>query len=319
MCNQRSRRAVDCCFVALTISLAWAVSTAQAQQVQDEETITHVKRAGELHEHIPQHNAGKISFSTGADITSAYFFRGILQEDQGFIVQPWIDATVQLSDDSSLTFGIWNSFHDKQTGALAAGTGPDWWYEADLYISFATALTDTLGFDITYTAYTSPNDAFGTISEFAFGLMYDDTAMWEGTAIASGLQPSMLIAVETDGQADGGSNEGIYLQLAIEPSCTLIESQDSPVTLSVPITLGLSLGDYYEDPTSPGAADDSNFGYLDIGAVLSMPLSSIPSDYGHWEASLGVHYLKLSEATEAANANAKGDEVIFTFGISMGY
>lgn len=295
MYNQRSRGAIDCCFVALVIGLTGALSTAQAQDSP---------------------NQGKLSFSAGIDVTSAYFFRGIIQEDQGLISQPWLDATVQITDDTSLTFGIWNSFHDKQTGAAAAGTGPDWWYEADLYISLATALTDTIGFDITYTAYTSPNDAFGTINEFAFGLSYDDS---EGSVLTGGFQPSVLLAIETDGQADGGTNEGVYLQLAIEPSFTLIDSEDHPITLSVPVTLGLSLGDYYEDPSSPGGADDSNFGYLDIGAVLSMPISCIPADYGQWEASLGIHYLKLSEATEAANADAKGDEVIFTFGISMGY
>ena len=297
MRNQLSKGAVSY-LTAIVICLTGAVSTTQAEDGP---------------------NQGKLSFSAGVDVTSAYFFRGIIQEDQGLITQPWLDATIQLPDDSTLTFGIWNSFHDKQTGAAAAGTGPDWWYEADLYISWATALSDTVGFDVTYTAYTSPNDAFGTISEFAFGLSHDDSANWEGTELASGLQPSVLLAVETDGQADGGTNEGVYLQLAIEPSITLIDSQDYPVTLTIPVTLGLSLGDYYEDPTSPGGSDDSHFGYLDIGAVLSMPISAIPADYGQWEASLGLHYLMLSEATEAANANADGDEFIFTFGISMGY
>ena len=34
-------------------------------------------------------NQGRLSFSLGADITSEYFFRGYLQEDQGLIFQPW--------------------------------------------------------------------------------------------------------------------------------------------------------------------------------------------------------------------------------------
>lgn len=91
------------------------------------------------------------------------------------------------------------------------------------------------------------------------------------------------------------------------------------MTLSIPITVGLSLGDYYEDPTSTGGDDDSTFGYLDIGVAFSMPISCIPSDYGQWELSGGLHYLLLTESTEAINEHADGDEIIATIGISMGY
>jgi hypothetical protein len=34
-------------------------------------------------------NTGKFSISGGVDITTAYFFRGILQERDGFIIQPY--------------------------------------------------------------------------------------------------------------------------------------------------------------------------------------------------------------------------------------
>ncbi len=268
-------------------------------------------------------NHGKVSMGAGVDFASHYFFRGIIQEDQGIIIQPWLEGSASIGEHASLTFGIWNSFHDvktlRDTGAGSDGAGPDSWYEADLYIGLSCAAVENVDLALTYTAYTSPNDAFSTVQELAFSASYDDTSMWEDTPIASGLQPSVTVAIELDGQADGGSNEGIYLELAISPSFTVIESEDYPVTLSVPVTVGLSLGDYYEDPTSAGAADDSNFGYLDIGLVLSTPLSAMPADYGSWELSAGVHYLLLNESTEALNQKAKGDEIYFTLGVSMGY
>lgn len=257
-------------------------------------------------------NTGKISLSAGVDFTTAYFFRGIVQEDQGLITQPWVDIGVALSDNLSLNFGLWNSMHDRQTGATSNFSGPDWWYEADLYVSLVCSHVENMEFGLTYTNYSSPNDAFGTISEFAVSASYDDS---DGL----GLSPSVTVAIETDGQADGGSNEGIYLEVGIAPSMTLVESQDSPITMTIPVTVGLSLGDYYEDPLSAGAADDSNLGYIDVGVDFSMPISCIPADYGSWEASLGVHYLRLTESTENLNASRKQDEVILSFGISMGY
>jgi len=268
-------------------------------------------------------NQGKMSFSAGVDVTSHYFFRGIIQEDQGLITQPWLEGSASLSDSVSLTFGIWNSFHDVKTlrdgGAGSDGAGPDSWYEADLYIGLSCSAVENFEFGLVYTAYTSPNDAFSTVQELALSAGYDDSGMWQDTPIASGLQPSVTVALELDGQADAGSNEGIYLELAVAPSFVVVESKTHPVTLSVPITLGLSLGDYYEDPTSAGAADDSNFGYLDIGLVVSTPLTSVPADFGQWELSAGVHYLLLNEATEELNQSANGDEIIFAVGIRMGY
>lgn len=292
--------------IVTVLAIAVGLATTSAIQAQDD--------AGP--------NQGKVSFSAGLDITSAYFFRGIIQEDQGLITQTWLDATFNLSDTVDLTIGIWNSMHDAQTGAPANGTGPDWWYEADLYLGLSMAVSENCSLGLTYTAYTSPNDAFGTIHELAVSASHDDSGAWGGSFLeGSGLQPSFTIARELDGQADGGSDEGTYLEVGIEPSFTLIDSQDQPVTLSIPVTVGLSIGDYYEENlsgTPAGPYDDSNFGYLDIGAVLSTPLN-IPADYGQWEASLGLHYLFLSEATEAANANGDDSEFILSLGISMGY
>ncbi len=300
MLTSTRKVAIGLVFVATTSILLWAPTGAVAQD-------------------DPGPNQGKISASAGFDITNAYFFRGIVQEDQGFIIQPWVDISLNLSDNFDFNFGIWNSFHDVKTAAANTGNEPDTWYEADLYFGLTYTGLENTELGISYTALTSPNNGFPTIREVGFSAAYDDSALWEDTAIASGLQPSMKLVFELDGQADLGSNEGIYLELAIEPSFAIIESEDFPVTLSIPVTVGLSLGDYYEDPSSPGGDDDSNFGYLDIGAVFSMPLTCIPADYGQWEMSVGLHYLYLSESTEALNQDTNGDEIIATFGISMGY
>ena len=75
---------------------------------------------------------------------------------------------------------------------------------------------------------------FGTVQEIAFKV-----------AKTHWLSPYGLIAFELDGQADGGSNEGTYLELGVGPAWAL---GGGKATFSVPTKFGFSLSDYYEGP-----------------------------------------------------------------------
>ena len=71
----------------------------------------------------------------------------------------------------------------------------------------------------TYTAYTSPNNAFTTVKEIMFKLGVDDSAYLGKCA----LKPYALVAFEFDtepgvGQADGGAEAGRYLELGVAPA-----------------------------------------------------------------------------------------------------
>ncbi|MFQ5803918.1 MAG: hypothetical protein ACE5JQ_13565 [Candidatus Methylomirabilales bacterium] len=262
-------------------------------------------------------NKGRISLSAGVDFPTAYFFRGILQEDGGFIAQPYVDATLTLYEGEKglnsvgATLGIWNSFHAGASGGSGPNSDPKIWYEADLYGGFTFGLFDKFETGVTYTAYTSPNGAFSTVQEVSFSFSFDDSDLLGPFA----LSPSALLAVEVKGQADGGSNKGVYLQLGVEPGLTLIESEKYPVSLSFPLTLGLSLSDYYQDPVT---GDDSTFGYFDLGVALSMPLGFIPADYGSWDFYVKGDFLFLGNSLEAIN-NDEDFQAIATIGVSLAY
>jgi len=193
---------------------------------------TAVVRAGE--------NEGRISLSAGADFSHAYYFRGILQTNKSFVAQPYADVTFNLYEGETglnsvgATLGFWNSFHSRNTVDVSDPTA---WYEVDLYGGFTFGLFDNWETGVTYTAYISPNNAFSTVQEISFSFSFDDSELLGAFALA----PSALLAVEVKGQADGGSNKGVYLQLGVEPGFTLIESENYPVSLSFPLTLGLSL------------------------------------------------------------------------------
>lgn len=251
----------------------------------------------------PAPNSGKIALSVGSDFTTAYFFRGILQERDGFIWQPYGGVTFKLAEDIGygvidnidFSIGSWNSVQSNQT--LASGSGPANWYESDVLVGFTMGLWGFVSTNITYAAYTFPNGAFATAQELDWTIAFNDSELLGAFA----LNPSMLWAFEVDNTAFG-DQEGIYLGLGVKPSVVLFEEAEYPLTLALPLTVGLSVSDYYE---VPGESDDT-FGYFDAGLVASLPLSFIDSDYGAWSVSAAVDYLALSGTLADANRGNGG-------------
>src|SRR5690606_4430 len=153
----------------------------------------------------------------------------------------------------SLNVGYWTSLHSGD----ATGT----FYEADYYASpgFAAGQWSP---SVTSTAYSSPGDLFTTVPEVALGVGYDDSAA------AVPLSPSLLLGFLSDGA-------GTYFEAGIEPAIPL---EDSPVSLSIPVALGLSLNDFYGEET---------FGYVKAGVALGADLGS------GWEAHGGLDLMFL--------------------------
>jgi hypothetical protein len=235
----------------------------------------------------------RFTLAGAVDFSNAYFFRGIYQEAEGLVIQPYVDLGAVLYEGEgalkgiTANFGTWNSLHTGPSGADHPDRNA--WYESDLYAG-ATFTVGTWKPGVLYTAYTSPNDAFKTVHEIAFSLAYDDS----GSTVA--FSPKVLVAIEMDGQADGGAEKGTYVELSARPVFPL---GSSPATLAVPLKLGLSARDYYEGPNG-----SDGFGYFDLGAIVSVPLTFFPG--GSWDLHGGVDVLFLGENMETFNG---GDSV----------
>jgi hypothetical protein len=229
-------------------------------------------------------NSGKVAFSFGLDFTTAYFFRGILQERDGLIVQPYgeINYSLVSKEEGCLTGftligGMWNSVHSEAT--LESGSGPGNWYEADVYAGLKWTFLGKVDFKTLYIAYTYPNGSFQTVQELDYTVGLNDSE-WLG---AFALYPSFTVAQELDGTALG-EDSGWYGEFNIRPTFTIVESDDYPVSLALPMQVGLSFDDYYE----AGLEDDDKFGFFKAGAVFSVPLAFMPEEYGSWSASAGA-------------------------------
>ncbi|MCA8975571.1 MAG: hypothetical protein KDC98_12685 [Planctomycetes bacterium] len=256
-----------------------------------------------------------VSGSWGLDFTSAYYFRGIVQENQGMLGQPHLELTYGLAEqvgpvrNLELRLGTWNSLHDGPSSAGGPGAKTSAWYESDFYLDLSGSLFDKWSASATYLWYSSPNAQFNTAEELLLGVSYDDKALWgEGFG---GLQPRAALGFEMKGQADGGGTLGRYLELAVEPEFELGKTGALDWSLSVPVTLGLSAGNYYEHPVT---GSNGFLGFFDIGAVASTPLPMIPSRFGPWQMSISLHSLVLGNSTKAMNA---GDGVEWIAGLGF--
>lgn len=274
-------------------------------------------------------NLGAIGLAAGIDFTTQYNFRGINVEDQGAIIQPWLEITAALYSGDALApmiegvdikFGFWNTLQEASPKTQAHGS----YYEADYSIGLVLDLCHELTGEVSF-VYLEDPDVVGNYSEEVdLKLSFDDAALWEGVLDLpgyNGLQPHVLVVIETNGSSDAAGNGGdVYYEFGINPSVLVWDNPETPVTLAVPMKL--ALGDnYYEYFNAGGALDDDSFGYFSVGLVFSMPLSFVPADHGQWQVHAGVNFLFLGDGAEALTTNTSLDstEIIGSAGISMEY
>ena len=249
-------------------------------------------------------NTGALTFTGGLDVPTKYVFRGIVQEaDSKLTLFPYGDLGISFYSgegaikSASVNFGVWNALLTGSSGL--DGDQDKLHYEEDFYSTLTLGFDKGFSFATTYTAYTSPNGMFGTVQELMFKV-----------SKAHMLAPYATIAFELDGQADGGENEGVYLELGATPSWALAGGK---VTFGVPVKLGMSLSDYYE-----GADGDSTFGFFQAGGLFTIPFTAATSKYGAWNFHGGVDFYAFGDTTKAFN-NGDSGKVVASFGIGVVY
>ena len=251
-----------------------------------------------------------LSGEAGVDLATQYFFRGIGQENEDVIAQAYMDlelevfesrASGSVIDSISLFGGEWVSLHGQRTGAV---DDPEFWYETDIYAGVRIGLYEWLEVSPAYLARLSPSGAFDSVHEVNLNFSADDRWIWDDGWT---LRPSAQLAFEVEDESDRGSDQGIYGELALEPDLFSVPSEDYPLNVTLPLTLGLSIDNYYENPRT---GEDETFGYFDIGVAASMPLAFLSGRGTEWQITGSVHYLLLGESAEALSAanGTGGDE-----------
>ena len=176
-------------------------------------------------------NPGAITLTAGLDVPSVYFFRGIRQEsDPKFTMFPYGDLGIALfSGDggvksATVNLGVWNALLTGSSGS--DGAIGKLQYEEDFYSTFTMGFAKAISAGLTYTAYTSPNQGFGTVKELLIKVSQ-----------AGRFAPYGLVAFELSGQADVRTDEGTYAEFGATPSWPFRRQNGA----AIPVKLGVSL------------------------------------------------------------------------------
>ena len=258
---------------------------------------------------VEQIKESAISADLGVNVVSEYILRGVVQENQGVIAQPFADFYFRLYQGDgfvnkvSLNLGLWSSIHDHNA---RTGTTQNW-FEFDYTVGLAVTFLKDFTATLSYLEYLSPNDSFTTSRNLNLNLAYDDTDLLGAFA----LHPHVAVLAEVGGPgysgiASAGRKNGWYYEAGIAPSYSPCEG----LTLSLPLNVGLGDDRYYAGDT---------YGYFSAGLTATMPLSFIPQAYGVWTANAGYTYYNLGD--EAAKTDTRNDEShhVFQAGVTVAF
>jgi len=274
------------------------------------------------------------SVLVGTNWASAYYWRGFRQTPNGSPnLQPYLELGVKLLKDagplSSLVIapGIWTNWND---GSRTDFDREEFWLTLPYFKATAT-WWETLSTTVTYTYYKSVGSSSG-LNEVGLGFGLND-AKWLG---AFAFNPNLLLAFdfETEEALTGSlPSYRVYMGLGLAPGYTFFESSRLPVNISVPMTFGFSVKDFYVQrrvsrcPAVITAGfgncvtfEDQNqaFGYFSGGPLISMPLKFIPASFGSWTLQGGVQFLALNSALAARN-DQRSFVPIGSVGLSLTY
>lgn len=249
-------------------------------------------------------NTGAVTFAGGVEVPSVYVRRGLVQErDPKLTVQPYGELGMTLArgndNDGRLraNIGLWNSL---QTGSSGSdGFTEHLHYAENFSAGLSFGVTRSFTVDATYTAYTSPNFVFDTVSEMSLRVAHADR-----------LRSYTIVGFDLgDHSFDGGTRKGTYFEAGVSPRFGLLRR----TTLTVPVTVGASLSNYYE---LDGA--DHRFGFFSAGGIVTLPLSRRTSRFGSWNVHGGAQVYAFGDTTKASNSG-KASKVVATAGLAFSY
>ena len=254
----------------------------------------------------------RFAFTVGADWTNAYIWRGFVQEDSGFIIQPYATISYETFKNEDVTlnfnFSTWQSFHDNETASPKPSGIYAQWYEAD-YTVGASVVWGKWNAGVTYGWLTSPSAAFTRIEELTGVVSFDDSEYLG----AWSLKPAVLIAYETGPGFNDGRDRGVYLQLGILPGFDVRLSEQTTLRFDFPVSAGFSLHNYYQN----ASGGDAFFGFVQAGTKLSVPLP-LPESFGAWtfNAAASICYMGDHPAVTNGGTNTQW---VFSSGVSLAF
>lgn len=232
-------------------------------------------------------------------VSSADFFRakfrGVQEDLDDWAIKPTLAMTLEMFDnwnvirEMNLTVGMETGFSDTDPFSRDDLDSFNWWYQANPYVGVSMRLVGGILAGVTYTYYDSPNNALEAFDELALTAKY----VAPDTLGRFNLQGKLAFPTDTD--------DGVYFEVRARPAFEFMVQQN-PITVSVPLILGLGIDDYY--------GDENMEAYLTAGVIGSMPLPVSPREFGDWRLNLGIDFTFRDDAIQDTHPFDDGGNTI---------
>lgn len=251
------------------------------------------------------------------DVSDHYITpRGLNVENQGVIFQPLVllfwnlyQSQEGFLNDVTLTTGVWNSIHTKESGAE-----PSHWNEIDPIAGISFKFAKAFTFDVFWSAFQSQTDSYETSNNLSFKLTYNDTIFGDSFSI----NPYVEYWYEVSDKATvvfnpETSSESWYFSLGINPT---YKFKSIPLTLSFPTFVNLVEDDFYQ--RMDGTPGGSGLAVFSTQIKATVPLNFIPKSYGNWSIYASFQYYNLSndgllDGNQVLGADADREENLYQF------
>ena len=278
----------------------------------------------------------RIDLQAGVTSYSAVYYNGIHQENQDLIFQVYADGSLTIWQDEagkffnriSLETGLLTSHFDGPTGGGRLNSNSKL-VEMNVYGGIGATILDRWEVQL-YPRQRIRTDGVTPaltqdVHSVELRIAFDDST----PAYQWSLQPHVMVLLEYEGTSDRvrapGTRTSTYLELGMAPEMELFRlGPRTPVLLQLPMRIGLSLDDYYQDPRN---GDDDVFGFFEFGADLSIPVLAVTTDDGsrafNFRIITGIHVLIAGDSLQQINIAGGGtgnDVEVFGFlGAAMDY
>ena len=269
-----------------------------------------------------------ITGDLGVNFVSEYITRGIVEENQGVIAQPYADVYFRLYkgdgaiNNVTLQLGGWSSLNQHNNLVPNSQWGTKNWFEFDYTAAVAVTFLKNWTSTLSYIEADYPSNGFDSNRNLQLGLAFNDADYLGVFALHPHV--NVLYTMNTSPTGSAGIKKGSwYYEVGVAPSYTFLKDSRYPITATLPITVGLGDASGFYG----GYNGDNIYGYFTTGVNVSVPLAFIPTCYGAWTTNAGFNYYNIGNSAAAysgsgANGvvgatNGSNNQYVFSGGIGM--
>jgi hypothetical protein len=258
----------------------------------------------------------------GVTILNQYNSRGFDVVDRGVQSQPYADLYFDAYEGDGFltsikpTIGLWSNIESQVPssagglGAVGLNTSTKYWEEFDWTPGVAFVFAKKWTLTETYLEFDGPNGVQQkTARSLNSTIAFDDSNLIDKSGNFS-FQPHFTFLTGLGGQSGAGlSRYGNYFEIGISPTYTILKKFDYPLTLGLPVTVGLGDDRFY--------GPNKVYGYSSVALTVATPLAFIPAGFGSWTGTASVKYLNQGTGVAYVNPESTNPNQ-FIAGFSIG-